>query len=130
MKIENTCTFKITQWDETPISEYENGAKLTLAKETQDYTGDWQGSSEVQYLMDFATDGTATYVGFEHASVSIAGKKGTFVIQHIGTYDAKGSLSNWTVVGNSGTGDLVGIKGQGSYYATGETVDMHFSLEI
>lgn len=41
-----------------------------------------------------------------------------------------GACSNWTILPDSGTGELIGISGQGSYSATAETVDMPFSYEI
>ncbi|HBS26955.1 MAG TPA: hypothetical protein DD827_07505 [Gammaproteobacteria bacterium] len=60
----------------------------------------------------------------------MAGKKGTFIIQHIGAFSAQGACSDWTILADSGTADLVGITGNGSYAATSETVDMPFNYTI
>ncbi|MEE9337488.1 MAG: DUF3224 domain-containing protein [Methylococcaceae bacterium] len=130
MKVEVNSTFSVTGWDENSYKEFENGAKLTKAKVSQAYKGDLIGEGEVEFLMSHTSNGTASFVGMELVNGSLSGKKGTFIIQHIGTFGSKGACSNWTILPDSGTGELIGISGQGSYSATAETVDMPFSYEI
>lgn len=60
-------------------------------------------------------DDSASFVGLEHVNGGIAGKSGSFVIQHNGTF-ADGKLkSNWFVVPGSGTGELRNLRGEGTY---------------
>lgn len=125
-----SAQFKITGWDETPYKEFENGAKLTRATVTQAYEGDLIAHGEVEFLMSHIADGTATFVGYELVTGELSGNKGTFIIQHIGTFGGSGACSSWTIAPNSGTGELTGISGQGNYTATSETVEMPFSYEF
>jgi len=121
------CSFKIASWDETPCVELEGGAKLTRAQVTQTYSGDLLGESRVEFLMSHGSDGTAQFVGYELLSGTLAGKQGSFILQHVGTYGSRGAESQWSIQAGSGTGDLAGIHGKGSYAATGESVEMPFS---
>ena len=130
MKKESTCTFKITGWDEKPYEELEGGARLTRAKVSQAYQGGIHGDGVVEYLMAHAADGTARFVGMELVKGMLDGKSGSFVIQHVGTYDTGGARSSWSIVPGSGTGALKDITGQGSYVATSESVPVSFSYEL
>ena len=130
MKKEANCTFKITAWDENPYKEFESGVKLTRAKVSQAYEGDLSGEGSAEFLMSHAANGTASFVGIELITGTLSGKTGSFIIQHVGTYDSNGACSTWAVLPDSGTGELIGISGQDTYAAIGETVDMPFSYEI
>ncbi len=87
MSTEASCTFKVTGWDEKPYQEFEGGAKLTRAKVSQAYQGAINGEGLVEFLMSYAASGTASFVGMELVKGTVAGKSGSFVIQHVGTYD-------------------------------------------
>lgn len=130
MAIKAKCTFKVTNWDEKPYNEFENGAKLTKAQVSYAYEGDLSGEGSVEFLMSHAADGTASFVGIEMITGKLSGKSGSFIIQHIGTFDSNGAHSKWTVVPKSGAGELEGISGEGSYSAMAETVDMPFTYKI
>ena len=130
MITEAKATFKITGWDEKPYQEFEGGAKLTRAKVTQAYQGEISGTGEVEFLMSYAVNGTASFVGVELVKGTIAGKSGSFVIQHVGTYDSGGARSVWSIVPGTGIGGLAGITGKGSYAATAESVPVTFSYDF
>ncbi len=76
------------------------------------FHGDLEGSTQGE--MFYAGDpgkGVAGYVAIERLSGVLAGKHGTFVIQHMGTMDASGPKMTVGIVPGSGTGDLLGITG-------------------
>lgn len=77
------------------------------------FRGDLEATSRGQMLaIRTATEGSAGYVAMERVSGALAGREGTFALQHSGTMDrGKPSLSV-TVVPDSGTGDLVGLSGR------------------
>ncbi|MBE9537838.1 MAG: DUF3224 domain-containing protein [Proteobacteria bacterium] len=110
--------FQITKWDETPTVEGDDGSKLTHAKITQNYTGAIEGSSEIQYLMSYQSQGFAVFVGFETLSAAINGKSGSFVIQHNGKFENGVASSDFTIVPNFGREGLKGISGSGSFVST------------
>jgi len=55
--------------------------------------------------------GAAGYVAIEMVTGTLAGKHGSFALQHFATMDASGPKMNVIVVPGSGTGDLKGIAG-------------------
>ena len=120
MKKKTNCTFKITVWEENSYKEFNSGAKLTKAKVSQAYDGELTGEGLVEFLMSYAPNGTANFVGVELVTGTLSDKSGSFIIQHVGTFGSNGACSNWTILPNSGTDELSGISGEGSYEATGK----------
>jgi hypothetical protein len=55
--------------------------------------------------------GTAGYVAIEMVTGTLAGKQGSFALQHFATMDAGGPKMSVVVVPGSGTGELKGIAG-------------------
>jgi hypothetical protein len=105
--------FAIKTWDETPFSEGDELPKLTRASVTKTYTGEIEGDGQVEYLMVYRNDGSATFVGVERISGRIGGKTGTFVLQRIGTFENGQAKESYSVVAGSGTGDVIGLTGDG-----------------
>ena len=120
--------FQITGWDETAYSENDDGSKQTNAKITQNYQGDIEGTSELQYLMSYTSNGSAVFVGIETIFCSIDGKSGGFVIQHNGKFEAGVASSNFSIVPDSGKDAFVGITGTGSF-TSGENGQASYTIE-
>ncbi len=110
-----TATFEVSSWDEQQIDEAVGVAKLTRAEVTQTYSGDIDGSSVTQWLMAYAPDKSATFVGLERVKGTIGGRHGSLVLQHVGRYDNGAATSELTIV--SGTNELKGAEGSGSFKA-------------
>ena len=113
-------SFEITSWDESPYSENDDGSKQSHAKIRQSYTGDIEGTSEVQYLMSYQTPASAVFVGHETVTGKMFGKSGSFVIQHNGTFENGVAKSTFQIVRNSGREDLAGVEGHGEFVSTGD----------
>ena len=105
--------FAIQSWDETPYNEGDNLPKLTRASVTKTFTGDLEGEGQVQYLMMYRSDGSATFVGLERIVGRIGSKVGTFVLQRTGVFENGQAKEVYTVVPGSGTGDLRDLIGEG-----------------
>jgi hypothetical protein len=114
MKQSANARFAITNWDEKPYSEGQDLPKLTRAAVTKTYSGDIAGEGHVEYLMMYANDGSATFVGLERVAGSLAGKAGSFVLQRTGVFENGVAKETYTVVAGSGTGDLKGLRGDGA----------------
>ena len=127
MKKTAKARFAIRTWDERPISEGPDLPKLTRASVTKIFTGDIEGEGEVEYLMMYRRDGSATFVGLERIVGRIGGKTGTFVLQRIGTFDEGLAKETYSVLPGSATGDLLGLKGHGNS-AVGHGVEHPFEL--
>jgi hypothetical protein len=74
--------------------------------------GDLEGVSKGEMLTagDY-TKGEAGYVALEQVTGSLKGRRGSFVLQHVGTMDKSGMTLRVTVVPGSGTDQLQGIAG-------------------
>lgn len=109
------ATFQITSWDEKPIGESEAMPKLTRATVTKSFSGDIEGEGSLEYLMMYRADGTASFVGLERVVGRLEGRSGSFVLQHTGAFEGGTARATWVVVPGSGTGDLGGLRGEGSF---------------
>jgi hypothetical protein len=58
-----------------------------------------------------AVEGSAGYVALERVTGTLDGRKGSFVLQHTGTMDRGVPSLSVTVVPDSGTGELAGLRG-------------------
>ncbi len=111
--------FAVTTMGEDTYQELEGGAKLTRANGTQRFTGGIEGDGAVEWLMCYLSDGTARFVGHQRITGSIGERTGSFVIEADGEHDGKRSRGRWKVIGGSGTEDLSGIRGEGTFEAPG-----------
>ena len=114
MRKSANARFAIKSWDETPYSEGQGQPKLTRASVTKTYTGDIDGEGQVEYLMMYRRDGSATFVGLERVVGRIAGKTGTFVLQRTGVFEGGQAKESYSVIPGSATGDLQDLVGDGS----------------
>ena len=121
--------FEIKGWDEKPYQEGEGQAKLTRASVRKAFHGDLEGESTLEYLMAYPGDGTAAYVGIEHVVGRLGGRQGNFVLQHSGADDGHKATGTWLVVPGSGTGELRGLHGQGTFSAARNEQQYRFVLE-
>jgi hypothetical protein len=128
--MKNTATglFAIKSWDETPWSEGQDRPKLTRATVKKTFTGDLEGESQVEYLMMYRSDGSATFVGLERVTGRIGSRTGAFVLQRTGVFENGQAKESYTVVPGSGTGDLSGLRGDGRS-AVGHGMEHPFSLD-
>ena len=106
--------FAIKNWDEKPISEGPDLPKMTRAAVTKTFTGDIVGDGQLEYLMIYRSDGSATFVGLERITGQLAGKSGSFVLQRSGVFENGVAKESYTVVSGSGTGALAGLRGEGT----------------
>ena len=116
-KLKVKGSFQNTSWNEETVEELEDGAKLTRASVTQDFTGDIEGDGAVQWLMAYRADGTAHFVGLQRVRATIAARTGTFVLETIGEFDGKTASWTATVVPDSGTRELGELSGAGRFEA-------------
>ena len=127
MKNVANAHFAIKNWDEKPYSEGPDLPKLTRAAVTKTFTGDIAGDGQVEYLMMYRADGSATFVGFERVVGHLAGKAGSFVLQRTGVFENGEAKESYVVVPGSGTGDLKGLRGEGTS-AVGHGLEHPFTL--
>ena len=114
MKNVANSRFTIKSWDEKPYGEGDGLPKLTRAAVTKTFTGDLAGEGNVEYLMMYRSDGSATFVGLERIVGQLAGKTGSFVLQRTGVFESGVAKESYFVVSDSSTGELRGLRGEGA----------------
>jgi hypothetical protein len=114
-----TGTFEVTPGSEDTLHAPQVEPKLTHATGTQSFSGQIQGEGSVDWLMCYLPDMSARFVGVQRIDGSVDGRTGTFVMTAVGSHDGTGSTASWTIVDGSGTAELSGITGEGSFHAAG-----------
>ena len=127
MRIVANARFAIESWDEKPYGEGPDMPKLTRASVTKSYTGDIEGEGQVEYLMMYRSDGSASFVGLERVVGRIAGKSGAFVLQRTGVFESGEAKESYSVIPGSATGELLGLQGEG-LSALGHGTEHPFTL--
>lgn len=112
-------TFHVTGGGEDTYYELEGGPKLARVSGTQRFTGDIEGDGSVEWSMCYLPDGTARFAGLQRVEGWIGEHPGTFVMESVGAHDGKASKGTWTIIAGSGTGDLSGLTGAGTFSAPG-----------
>ena len=128
MKNTANARLAIKSWDEKPYSEARDLPKLTRASVIKTFTGDIEGEGQVEYLMMYRSDGSATFVGLERIIGRIGDRAGSFVLQRIGVFESGLARESYSVIPGSGTGELRGLGGEGTS-AVGHGTEHPFVLD-
>jgi uncharacterized protein DUF3224 len=117
----------VVQLSAEPPYATEDG--ITLGRVTLDktFTGDLVATSHGDMLSARGpVANSAGYVAIERVIGTLGGKPGTFVLQHSGLMDRGGGSLTVTVVPDTGTGELAGLRGK----MTIEIVDKQHRYEL
>jgi hypothetical protein len=109
------ATFTIDSWDENPWDERDGRPKMTRAEVRKSFEGDLEGKSELQYLMAYRPDGSADFVAIERIVGTLHGRRGSFILRHVGAFKGGAASGTWTIVEGSGTDALEGIRGESEF---------------
>ena len=95
-----------------PADAYADGIGLARMTIDKTFAGELEGSSKGQMLSAMgAVKGSAGYVAIERVSGTLAGRRGTFVLQHHATMDRGSPSLTIGVVPDSGSDELAGLAG-------------------
>ena len=99
----------LPQKPDNPQAESAGLGRMALDKQ---FHGDLEAASQGEMLsvLDRAT-GSGAYVAMERVTGTLAGRKGSFVLFHHATMDRGNPELTIQVVPDSGTDELVGLKG-------------------
>jgi hypothetical protein len=117
MQANGTFAVKLTP---QPADDFADGVALGRMTIDKQFEGDLQASSRGQMLTGMSNvKGSAGYVAIERVTGLLAGRRGSFVLQHSGTMAGGTSSLTISVVPDSGTDKLVGLAGTMSIDVTG-----------
>lgn len=102
--------------------------RMTIDKR---FHGDLEGTSQGQMLAaQTAVQGSAGYVAIERVRGTVGGRTGTFVLQHSGLMDRGAAELVITVVPDSGTEGLAGIRGRMTILIQGGAHSYDFAYSL
>jgi hypothetical protein len=85
-------------------------ARLFLDKE---FKGELAGTSQGHMLAaETAVEGSRGYVALERVEGTLNGRRGSFILQHVGHMSRNGMTLTITVLPDSGTDELAGLAGR------------------
>lgn len=104
-------SFEVKRRSQSAI-EVKAGVSFGHTTFDKQFQGDLVGQSVVEMLsVGTEVQGSAAYVALEHVEGSLAGRAGSFALQHNGTMRRGAPELVLTVVPDSGTGELKGLAG-------------------
>lgn len=115
MTVRISADFAVTGWDERPFDERVGTSTLTEALVSREYTNGIEATSTTKWLMAYAPDKSATYVGLERLVGTVAGRHGTLVLLHDGAFEDGVASATLRVV--SGTDQFKNVTGTGEFRA-------------
>ncbi len=106
-------TFDVVLNPLTPYAQGEGGISLARMSIDKVFHGGLEATSKGEMLSAMtAVQGSAGYVAIEQVKGSLAGKQGSFVLQHFGTAAQGNNRLTLEVVPDSGTDELVSLAGK------------------
>ncbi|MBV9536561.1 MAG: DUF3224 domain-containing protein [Solirubrobacterales bacterium] len=112
-----TGKINVKTYDPTPYDQSAEGPTLSRIHVVEDFSGDIAGEGVATFLQTTRAEDEASFVGVERVEGSVGGRSGTFVLQDQGSLKGSTVSGTWFVVPGSGTGDLIGLRGEGGFTA-------------
>lgn len=112
---------------EPPSGEPPMLGRTTFDKE---FTGPLLARGVVEMTYAAGPDGPLAYVALERIEGELDGRRGSFVLQHVGSTAGGEHTIALTVLPRSGTGDLVGLEGSGTivHLPDGPRLELDYEL--
>ncbi|MFI6594689.1 DUF3224 domain-containing protein [Nonomuraea sp. NPDC050536] len=105
-------TFNIDNWTPQPPYDDRDGIQLGQVTLAKTFHGDLTGTSMVTMLVaGTEVEDSRSYVAIERIDGTLDGRQGSFVVQHSAASDRGKQSLTISVVPDSGTGELRGLRG-------------------
>lgn len=111
------ATIAVNKYEPAVYSEQDAALTLSKIHVEESFSGDIEGDGVVEFLQAARADGSASFVGIEHVTGTVGGKKGTFLLQDAGSVSGNIVSGDWFVIPGSGTDELAGLRGVGGFRA-------------
>ncbi|GAA3584075.1 DUF3224 domain-containing protein [Nonomuraea rosea] len=106
-------TFDTAGWDPQPPFDERDGVTLGLVTMSKTFQGDLAGTSVVTMMVaSTPVESSRSYVALERIEGTLAGRRGSFVVQHDAVSDEGEQSLRISVVPDSATGELRGLRGE------------------
>ncbi|MDA3630340.1 DUF3224 domain-containing protein [Saccharopolyspora oryzae] len=116
ISMQTTGSFTVTSWDEDVVGD--EHPKLARASVAYAFSGGISGETTCAYALVYNADQTGAFNGMQLVRGTVDGREGAFAVREQGHFGTDGKIhSTFEVVPGSGTGDLAGLRGTGTYTA-------------
>ncbi|MEW9553044.1 DUF3224 domain-containing protein [Nonomuraea sp. NPDC050783] len=106
-------TFDTANWNAEQPYEDRDGVTLGLVTMTKTFHGDLTGTSLVTLMVaSTPVEDSRSYVALERVEGTLDGRPGSFVVQHNAVSDRGAQSLRVSVVPDSATGELTGLRGE------------------
>jgi Protein of unknown function (DUF3224) len=116
-KTHATGRIDVKTYEPQPYDQLGDAPDLVEIHVTETFSGDMEGEGVVRFLQASRDDGSASCVGIERVTGSIAERRGSFLLQDAGTLEGNLVKGDWFVIPGTGTGELAGLHGEGGFEA-------------
>lgn len=127
-----TATITVGVYEPVIYEEPVDGPTLSRIHVEETFSGDIDATGVVEFLQAASRDGSASFVGIELVTGTLAGRRGSFLLQDSGTVEGNVVNGTWFVVPGSATGELAGLRGEGGFQADlgeGASVYLEYRFE-
>ncbi|GHJ25966.1 DUF3224 domain-containing protein [Streptomyces hygroscopicus] len=131
MTTHTTGHFTYADWKETAAGAAEGGAKLAHAMVTNTFSGGIEAPrTSCQYAITYVTEKTGVCCGYELLAGTLDGRAGSFVVVQHGSWGEDATVHcSFEVVPGSGTGELAGLTGSGTFSAVRGETEIPYSFD-
>ncbi|RSS76647.1 DUF3224 domain-containing protein [Streptomyces sp. WAC06614] len=134
MPVQISGHFTFDDWQEHPLTPEDASPRLTRAEVTNTFTGGIEATATAcAYTNLYLTADTGSFTGLEVFTGTVDGRRGGFAAEERGVFTAEGQVHcTFEVVPGSGTGELTGLRGSGSFTHThgAATVPYTFTYDL
>jgi hypothetical protein len=110
-------TIEVKTYTPTPYDERADAPNVVEINVTERFSGDVTGDGAVRFVQALRKDGSASFCGIERVDGAVAGRPGSFLLQDTGTVEGDVVKGTWFVIPGSGSGELIGLRGEGGFEA-------------
>jgi hypothetical protein len=109
----------VVGYQQFDISSHEDGSALVSTVLTEKFSGAIEGIGIADHIRLLHRDGTGISTGIERIEGAVNGRIGSFILTAYGRNLSPTQVcGSWMVQPGSGTAELTGLRGQGSYVAS------------
>ncbi|MEV7778486.1 DUF3224 domain-containing protein [Kitasatospora sp. NPDC088351] len=133
MPTQTSGRFTFANWEEAPVGPADGTPRLAHASVANSFTGGIEAAGTTcEYAIVYVGESVGTFTGMEVVTGAVDGRKGSFALEERGTFDAEATRCTFEVVPGSGTGELAGLRGTGSFTSRHGTpaVEYTFGYEL
>ncbi|MER6530506.1 DUF3224 domain-containing protein [Streptomyces sp. NPDC001508] len=130
METQSSSTMTWDPWQPVPYEQTEGAPVLLHGQVANHYQGHIEGEGVQQVLIALSPDGVSVFTALERVTGRIGDRSGSFVLQVTGTTGGGTAKATLEVLEGSGTGELAGLRGTGTYFCDNPGPNGHATVTL